>query len=282
MIFTKAKSERNQILDFSNSTKYCLYDIDGLNPVAATINTTEFATSDGAMFNSARIGTRNVVLYIKIYPEIEKNRLALYSIFRIKSDVVLYFRHDSLDVFISGKVESFELDHFSNSQVAQISLLCSDPYFRSATSHLVEFSNITSLFEFPFMNPPEGLEFSRIDKSETKIINAGELPAGVTLRLFANSSDVQNPTIYNKTNNTFFALDFDMEQGDLITVTTHFNNKRVILLRNGVETNILYAVKEGSTWLQLEPGENEISFTCSRGANDLDLQVEYTEMFEGI
>ena len=71
MIFLKIKTENNEILDFAKSKQYCLYDIDGLNPVAATINTTEFATSDGAMFNSARIGTRNIVLYIKIYPEID-------------------------------------------------------------------------------------------------------------------------------------------------------------------------------------------------------------------
>ena len=84
MIFTKVKTAKNNVLDFTNSNKFCLYDIDGLNPVTATINTTEFATSDGAMFNSARIGTRNIVLYIKIYPEIEQNRLLLYSFFTIK------------------------------------------------------------------------------------------------------------------------------------------------------------------------------------------------------
>lgn len=282
MIFSKVKTSRNTVLDFTNSNKFCLYDIDGLNPVTATINTTEFATSDGAMFNSARIGTRNIVLYVKIYPEIEQNRLLLYSFFKIKSDVTLYFRHDSLSVYITGKVESFELDHFSNSQVAQISILCADPYFRAAEKQTVEFSNVISLFEFPFMNPPVGLEFSRIEKVKTKIINAGEMPTGVTIQLYAKTSEVLNPVVYNLTNNTFFGLNFDMNQGDLITITTHFNNKKVTLLRDGVETNILYAVQEGSTWLELESGENEISYSCDEGENNLTVSVEYTALFEGI
>lgn len=282
MIFSKVKTSRNTVLDFTNSNKFCLYDIDGLNPVTATINTTEFATSDGAMFNSARIGTRNIVLYVKIYPEIEQNRLLLYSFFKIKSDVTLYFRHDSLSVYITGKVESFELDHFSNSQVAQISILCADPYFRAAETQTVEFSNVISLFEFPFMNPPVGLEFSRIEKVKTKIINAGEMPTGVTIQLYAKTSEVLNPVVYNLTNNTFLGLNFDMNQGDLITITTHFNNKKVTLLRDGVETNILYAVQEGSTWLQLESGENEISYSCDEGENNLTVSVEYTALFEGI
>ena len=282
MIFTKVKTAKNNVLDFTNSNKYCLYDIDGLNPVTATINTTEFATSDGAMFNSSRIGTRNIVLYIKIFPDIEKNRLNLYSFFKIKSDVTLYFRHDSLNVYITGKVESFELDHFSNSQVAQISILCADPYFRSTESQLIEFSNVISLFEFPFSIAEDGIEFSRIEKVKTKIINAGEMETGVTIQLYASTDQILNPVIYNLTNNTYFGLNFDMNQGDLITITTHFNNKKVTLLRDGVETNILYAVQDGSTWLQLEPGENELSYSCDEGENNLTVSVEYTELFEGV
>ena len=282
MIFTKVKTAKNNVLDFTNSNKYCLYDIDGLNPVTATINTTEFATSDGAMFNSSRIGTRNIVLYIKIFPDIEKNRLNLYSFFKIKSDVTLYFRHDSLNVYITGKVESFELDHFSNSQVAQISILCADPYFRSTESQLIEFSNVISLFEFPFSIAEDGIEFSRIEKVKTKIINAGEMATGVTIQLYASTDQILNPVIYNLTNNTYFGLNFDMNQGDLITITTHFNNKKVTLLRDGVETNILYAVQDGSTWLQLAPGENELSYSCDEGENNLTVSVEYTELFEGV
>ena len=282
MIFTKVKTAKNNVLDFTNSNKYCIYDIDGLNPVTATINTTEFATSDGAMFNSSRIGARNIVLYIKIFPDIEKNRLNLYSFFKIKSDVTLYFRHDSLNVYITGKVESFELDHFSNSQVAQISILCADPYFRSTESQLIEFSNVISLFEFPFSIAEEGIEFSRIEKVKTKIINAGEMSTGVTIQLYASTDQILNPVIYNLTNNTYFGLNFDMNQGDLITITTHFNNKKVTLLRDGVETNILYAMQDGSTWLQLEPGENELSYSCDEGENNLTVSVEYTELFEGV
>ena len=282
MIFSKVETAKNETLDFTNSQKNCLYDFDGLNPVAATINTTEFATSDGAMFNSARIGTRNIVLYIKIYPEIEKNRLNLYSFFKIKSDVTLYFRHDSLNVFISGKIESFELDHFSNSQIAQISILCPNPYFQSVQNQIVEFSNVVALFEFPFISPPEGLEFSHIERVKAKIINAGEIATGVTIQLYASTDDVSNPVVYNLTNNTYFGLNIEMKKGDLITITTHFNNKKVTLLRDGETANILYSVQEGSTWLQLESGENEISYSCDKGKNDLVVSVEYTELFEGI
>lgn len=282
MIFSKVKSERNEELNLEYSSNYVLYDIDGLSPVSATINTTEFATSDGAAFNSSHIGTRNIVLYIQILEPIETNRLNLYKIFKIKSDVTLYFRNDSRNVFVSGKVESFELDHFSNSQVAQISIICSDPFFKSTETQIVEFSNVIALFEFPFSIAKEGIEFSRLENVTTKIINAGEMETGITIQLFAGANEISNPVIYNNTNNTYFGLNFDMLQGDLITITTQFNNKKVTLTRDAITTNILYAVQSGSTWLTLESGENEITFYCDKGENDLTVTIENVAQFEGI
>ena len=149
-------------------------------------------------------------------------------------------------------------------------------------NQIVEFSNVVALFEFPFMNPPEGLEFSHIERVKAKIINAGEIATGVTIQLYASTDDVSNPVVYNLTNNTYFGLNFEMKKGDLITITTHFNNKKVTLLRDGETANILYSVQEGSTWLQLESGENKISYSCDKGKNDLVVSVEYTELFEGI
>lgn len=279
MLFTTIENYAGKVLDLTYSQDYTLYQVDGLNPVNATINTTEFATGDGAVFNSCRLGTRNIVLYIHINPNIEQNRLKLYSFFRVKSDVTLRFRHESLSVWITGRVESFELSHFTNSQVAQISIICSDPYFKSSTTELIEFSNIISLFEFPFSIAEEGIEFSRIENVSTKIINAGELETGMTIKLFSTSDFVLNPTIYNRTTNEYIGLNYDFAEGETVTITTHFNNKKVI---SDVSGNLLYTVKDGSTWLQLVPGENEITFECDEGENDLTVSVEYTTLYEGI
>lgn len=151
-------------MDLSYSKEYCLYDVDGLNPVAGTINTTEFATGNGAMFNSYRIGTRNIVLYVKIYPEIEKNRLKLYQYFKINSDVTLYFRHESLDVYIVGKVESFELDHFSNSQVAQISIICADPFSKIQLPKLLSSQMSFRYLNFLLQSQRKALNFLELRK----------------------------------------------------------------------------------------------------------------------
>lgn len=279
MLFTTIENYLCQELDLTNSSDYTLYQIDGLNPVTAAINMTEFATGDGAIFNSCRLSTRNIVLYIKINPNIEKNRLKLYSYFKVKSNVTLRFRNESLNVYITGKVESFELSQFENPQIAQISIICNDPYFKASESEIVEFSNVVSLFEFPFAIEEPGIEFSRIENVSTKIINAGEIDAGITIQLQARSDQILNPTIYNRTKNEFFALNYELQNQEIITITTQFNNKKI---ESSVNGNILYAVADGSTWLQLAPGENEISFSCDHNENYLIVSVEYTSLYEGI
>lgn len=44
-------------------------DIEGLGPVKATINTSEIATGDGALYNSAKLETRNIVMTLDLDSE---------------------------------------------------------------------------------------------------------------------------------------------------------------------------------------------------------------------
>ena len=82
--------------------KYQIIDIQGLNPPAAQINTSTIVGMDGAVFNSSKLQTRNLVLTIKINGDVELNRLRLYSYFRTKEWCKFYYTNDSLEVTIDG------------------------------------------------------------------------------------------------------------------------------------------------------------------------------------
>lgn len=49
------------------------------------INTSVNATSDGETINSVRANKRNIVLYVAIQGEVERNRLNLYKYFPPKN-----------------------------------------------------------------------------------------------------------------------------------------------------------------------------------------------------
>ena len=62
----------------------------GLGPADGTINTVNFATSDGALFNSSRIKSRDIELNLKFLgSDIEAVRHRLLRYFRVKHPITL-------------------------------------------------------------------------------------------------------------------------------------------------------------------------------------------------
>ena len=101
-----------ELLALTNHPKYTVYQIDGLDPPTATINTSIVANFDGSRFNSARAGERNIVIYLAVEHECEKNRIELYKYVRAKHPITFYYKNDSRDVYIDGYVENMQIGFF--------------------------------------------------------------------------------------------------------------------------------------------------------------------------
>lgn len=276
------ENEQGEQLELTHNENYDVLEVIGLNPPTAAINTAIVAGFDGSRFNSARIEQRNIVITLNIRYPIEANRLILYKYFRVKRYVKIYYKNGSRDVFIEGYVENFENNIFTQLQRPQISIICPNPFWKSTTDINVEFSNMTALFEFPFSIPSEGIEFSSINKITTTYINIGDVATGAIIKFYANSDQILNPIFYNRTTGKYFGLNFDMYDGDVITVNTQQGEKSVTLLRDGITTNILSNRQTGSTWITFEPGENEISYGADEGQSNLNVTVTAVQKYEGV
>ena len=76
---------------------------------------------------------------------------------------------------------------------------------------------------------------------------------------------------------------FDMEQGDLITIDTRPGQKTVTLLRSGVESNIFNYIIQGSTWLQLSPNGDTFVYEVGTGLDaDLNITFKHENLYEGV
>lgn len=276
------ENESNEQLELTNSEAYDVIKIDGLTPSGATINTSSVAGLDGTRFSSASIAQRNLVIYLNIKSPVEENRQQLYKYFRVKRKCKIYFKNQNRDVFIEGYVETFEADLFGMTQQPQISIICPEPFFKAVDEILVEFSNTLALFEFPFSIPEEGIEFSRIESMTTKYTNAGDIETGAIITLSALSNQILNPIIYNRTSNEFFKLAVDLSKGDTLVIDTNKGEKSVRLIKSGVETNLLNKITSGSTWLQFQPGVNEISYDADEGAANLKVNVAIAQKYGGV
>ena len=145
--------------------------IEGLGPGKANINTTDIATDDGSIFNSARSEQRNIVMTLGfmqvpgITETIEDARQLTYKYFPKKKPLQFYILTDNRELEIYGYTESNEPDIFSKDETTQISIICPDPLFYSAGeggTHTTVFNGVDFEFEFPFENNSVGQEVTII------------------------------------------------------------------------------------------------------------------------
>lgn len=275
------ENEKGEQLELTHSSAYDVIKIDGLNPPSATINVNDIAGLNGSIYNSSRINSRNIVIYLNIKFPVEENRQLLYDYFRVGQKIKLRFKNKNRNVFIDGYVETFENDLFGMTQQPQISVICPDPFFKESVSTTVDFSKVISLFEFPFAID-ENIEFSQIKSSVVETVKAGDVEMGMIITLTAMSDQILNPKIYNRTAQKFFGLGISMNQYDVITINTNIGKKSVTLMRSGKNTNIISKLAPNSAWLILTPGANEISYDADKGSENLALNLNFYRNYGGI
>ena len=273
--------------------------IEGLGPSEATINAKEIATSDGALFNSARVNSRNIVLTLGFlfHPTVEDMRQLTYKYFPIKQRLTIRIETDNRIAETYGYVETNEPDIFQKEETTQISIICPDAYFYSAGSdgnNVTVFSGIEDAFEFPFSNESltENLiEFGKIHYSQEQTVRYnGDAEVGVIITIHAVGS-AENITIYNTGTRGTMSIDTakveqimgsGIQSGDDIIISTVKKDKYIYLLRDGVYTNILNALDKDSEWFQITKGDNIFAYTAEEGATNLQFKIENRTLYEGV
>lgn len=245
-----------------------LEDVTGIDPVKATLTSSNFAQQDGAQFHAARREPRNIIIKLGLDPDYTTTsvwdlRKRLYSFFMPKSELYVNFILDDLEVVIIGVVESLDTPQFTKEPKAIISIMCFDPDFRDPTSI-----------------PIDG--FTVDDSTDTIYNYEGTVETGVQLRLFVDRA-LTEFTVYNTPsagsgNYMDFAGDF--EAGDEIVISTVTGDKYVNLIRAFTQTSILYALSPQSKWVEFLPGENAFRFYAV--GDPIPYSLDYQARYGGL
>lgn len=284
------------------NTGFLIKSITGLGPVKANVNTTEVATNDGSMFNSARLSQRNIVIQMAfvntVYGEdIEEVRQKSYKYFPIKKNVELIIETDNRYVRTKGYIESNEPDIFSKQEGSQISIICPDPYFYSASedgNNITDFYSIDPVFEFPFSNESLSdplLIFGEIQiKTEGVITYHGDSEIGVMIYIHA-IGPATNINIYNTETREVMSINTTKLEAltgkgivasDDIIINTLKGEKSITLVREGVSYNILNCLDKNTDWFTLVKGDNIFAFTAESGVTNLQFRIENKVIYEGV
>lgn len=274
----------NQLQLIQMGGAYTITDIKGLNPPPATINTSGAALIDGEKYNSSKVKMRTVNIAFAIEYEAEKNRLAVYQVLQSKKYVKIIYESEYLSVFAEGYVSSIDISYFKVKQVVTVAITCPFSYFKGLQMIVNELSSLTSTFHFPFGSTAEPeLVMGYIDPmANTAVHNNGSVECGLTFELYARAS-ITNPKIYNYLTGEWIGLNYTMEAGDLITITTGRGEKSVTLLRQGEDINLFNHLMEGITWIQLDIGGSEFVYEVETGLiSNLLVTISHYDLYEGV
>lgn len=279
-------------------TGVAIQDITGLGPVKANMNFTKLVTSDGGLFNSARLNNRNIVFKFRVFGgrscSVEDSRMTLYNLFIVKKQVRLIFETDNRHVYIDGYVESNQPVIFSNKETLQVSVICPDPFFKSMTPLHMQFHGNEPAFEFEFSN--ESLTEPLLTMSEIKnaayrnIYYDGDEETGMKITLDL-TGDIKDFTIYNiDTNEKMKLNDASLEHiigtrfiaGDTIILSTINKKKGLKLIRGSKEYNILNILDKNVDWLKLRKGNNTFAYVVSEGNEYVHISIDNDILYTGI
>ncbi len=268
----EARTAQGNVLSFNlyePSSGTVLTEIEGLDPVKASIVSSKMAGVDGSQYRASVRDERNIVLKFELASDYVDNpvfavRRRLYRFFMPKSYVTLWF-YDSEDITatISGRVESCEAPMFSQEPALSASILCFNPDFVDTT-----FETVTGETVF--------------NSIEDTINYEGTVPTGIEFTLYVDR-DISAFTIYNRPpDGSLRQLDFatPLQAGDVLRINTNQGQKKVQLTRAGVVSSLLYAISPKSNWVTLDYGLNNYR-VYAEGAG-VPFEIKYARRYGGL
>lgn len=274
-----------QSITFAHKRPYWLRKVEGIGQADFDVSSEKTANQDGELYKGATANKRNIVLTVSVIPPDGKPhdqiREEFFAFFVPRETGTLYFYDGGIARKIEYKTESCEFEMDGPFREVTVSLICPDPAFRAVQDEQADVANVVGMIEWPLELSAEFEVGIRYETRIANIVNPSSVSRGLTIT-FTASGEVVNPSLVEINRQTSFRILTTMHAEDQIVVTTGPGNKRVKLIRAGVETNINNLWEFGGTWLQVEPGENTFTFSVDSGDDALSVHLASTPQYWGV
>ena len=261
-----------------------LQSINGTGAVKHIISTFKAPNQDGGVFVSGSLDMRNITIEGRILADsIEKAyelRKMLLNSFNPKYKGRLIFKNLSIPCIVE-EAPVFKADS-QKTPAFFISLLCSSPYFETVEELSKLLAGWHPNFGFELEIPvEEGIEMGfREESLIIPVENVGSVPCGATFEFIAQGI-VEDPMVIDVVTGKFIKLNRVMQVGEIITISTHFANKRVLSSLEG-GTNAFASLDENSDFLQLAVGTNLLRYDAKKNLNNLEVNVYFRPQYLGV
>ena len=289
LVYTNTNGES---LVFSNAKPFILSTKDGFSSVENIITSQKNFGQDGETFVSHNLATRNISFGGTIVAQdkstLLSHRRSLVRVFNPKLAGTLYYENDNgsyeIDVIpeFAPVIGENDLQGFRNMKPYNVTLKALDPYWSdtSLTDGLTPLSTVEPLFSFP-LNVTTNYVFATAKSGEIiKVSNDGDIAVGGVFRLKL-AVTVVNPKIYNIYTQEFFGFTGTYTSGTFLEISTVRGNKYVRKFTT-VWENSMPERTVGSTFLQMDLGDNYLQIQATSGVEGCLGELEFTPKIMGV
>ena len=289
LVYTNTNGES---LVFSNAKPFILSTKDGFSSVENIITSQKNFGQDGETFVSHNLATRNISFGGTIVAQdkstLLSHRRSLVRVLNPKLAGTLCYENDNgsyeIDVIpeFAPVIGENDLQGFRNMKPYNVTLKALDPYWSdtSLTDGLTPLSTVEPVFSFP-LNITTNYVFATAKSGEIiKVSNDGDIAVGGVFRLKI-AVTVVNPRIYNIYTQEFFGFTGTYTSGTLLEISTVRGNKYVRKFTT-VWENAMPERTVGSTFLQMDLGDNYLQIQATSGVEGCLGELEFTPKIMGV
>lgn len=281
-------NELGNSVEISHYSLFHLEKHEGLGGIKNTIHTQKSPNQDGTTEISSNLEARDISIEGSINSirkdEILRHRQTLLRVLnpklkgRLKYQLGNFVREVDCTVELAPIFPNIE----SKFKKFLIQLYCPNPFFRDVSETKNDIAIWQPSFEFALEIPEEGIEMGYREPSLiVNVLNKGNVKSGIKIK-FKALATVENPSLFNVNTREFIKINKTMEAGEVITVTTHDRNHKVLTTKNGVTSNAFNDIDLDSTFLQLDPGDNLFRYDADEGLDNLEVSIYHNSQYLGV
>ncbi|HNZ62769.1 MAG TPA: phage tail family protein [Bacillota bacterium] len=275
---------------------YIFESVSGIGAVDVTSNIQTPAGMDGALYYGLRLNDREVTLNLHVYGDerrsMYENRSKLIRILgsalnRSGEKGKLFYENDYGRWWIPAVVRQGPRENgrrLRNYFPMQIVFYCPDPAWRTETATVNRLAYLSGGFKFPLNIPAvnqltPGIRFGSRGYVAT-IVNDGDVQAPIHVEITGTAT---RPRIELVKTGEFLAVNRELAAGDRLTISTERGAKLATIVRaTGTIENAVGAIDPQSTWFQLQPGPNELSYSSGDDTTTATVIIRTFSRFGGV
>ena len=255
-----------------------VFDISPLSGSDVKINTSQGFQQIGVTVESQSVeGISRTIkgTFIGSDYSVEKSMLDVLPVF---TQGRLYFNEDYYTDIVIKKAPT--IIRRGRKVTFTMMVFCRDPFWYSVDGAKYDIGVYTPVFRFP-TSFDSHIFAVRNPSSFVDCYNSGSVRVPYTLSLTCDST-IENPGIINANTLEYMKLNFTMTAGDRISVYRDNGRLKVVLNRQGEDSDIFYSLDEESNMFWINPGENVVRLTADTGLSNLYGGISFNPAYMGV